>query len=102
MVGPVSNEDRAAFLRRAKVGFVLLVGGSAGLITFQGSPGLPVVAGAVVAGLVVGAALTYFAFPDTRRFRDQTGAPKSGSQGHLERRFESENRTEDGRKRRNR
>ncbi|WP_160134606.1 hypothetical protein [Halococcus salsus] len=70
MVGPVSREERLSVSRRLKIGFVLLVGASAGLITFQGEPTLPVVAVAVLFGLVVGALLVVFAFPKGFAFRD--------------------------------
>ena len=70
MVGPVSREERLAASRRFKIGFVLLVGVSAGLITAQGNPTLPVVALAVLVGLVVGVLLVLFAFPKGFSFRD--------------------------------
>ena len=63
MTGPVSDEDRERTMTRLKVGTVLLVGLSAGLITSQGDASLAVVAAAVVAGLLVGAALVRFLFP---------------------------------------
>ena len=63
MTGPVSDEDRERTMTRLKVGTVLLVGLSAGLITSQGNTSLAVVAAAVVAGLLVGAALVRFLFP---------------------------------------
>ena len=63
MTGPVSDEDRERTMTRLKVGTVLLVGLSAGLITSQGDASPAVVAAAVVAGLLVGAALVRFLFP---------------------------------------
>jgi len=63
MTGPVSDEDRERTMTRMKIGTVLLVGLSAGLITSQGDASLAVVAAAVVAGLLVGAALVRFLFP---------------------------------------
>ena len=57
MVGPMSDEDKAAAMNRLKVGVVLLVGASAGLITLSGGGSLLEVAVGVVAGLVVGAVL---------------------------------------------
>jgi uncharacterized membrane protein YccC len=65
MVGPISNEDRERTMRRIKIGSVLLVGASAGLITLQGDASLEVVAGAVAIGLLVGMALVWYLFPDT-------------------------------------
>lgn len=64
MAGPISDEDRERTMRWLKAGSVLLVGASAGLITSQGDPSLEVVVGAVVAGLVVGAVLVWYLFPD--------------------------------------
>ena len=64
MAGPISREDRARTMTRLKVGVVLLVGLSGGLITSQGEADWPVVAAAVLSGLVVGAALVWFLFPD--------------------------------------
>ena len=63
MTGPVSDDDRERTMTRLKIGTVLLVGLSAGLITSQGDASLAVVAAAVVAGLLVGAALVRFLFP---------------------------------------
>jgi H+/Cl- antiporter ClcA len=64
MAGPISQEDRERTMTRLKVGVVLLVGLSGGLITSQGEAAWPVVAAAVAGGLVVGAALVWFLFPD--------------------------------------
>ena len=64
MAGPISREDRERTMTRLKVGVVLLVGLSGGLITSQGETDLSVVAAAVLGGLVVGAALVWFLFPD--------------------------------------
>ncbi|AQL41490.1 hypothetical protein BV210_01615 [Halorientalis sp. IM1011] len=104
MVGPVSNDERESFTRRLQVGFVVLVGLSAGLITLQGDPTPAVVVGAVVGGLVVGVVLVRFAVPDPGGFRDQdTTGRLSKSNGHLERRFDSDEReSESRRERRNR
>ncbi|WP_424018715.1 hypothetical protein ACOZ4N_04350 [Halorientalis pallida] len=103
MVGPVSNDERESFTRRLKIGFVVLVGVSAGLITLQGDPSPVVLAGAVVAGLVAGALLTRFAIPSSDGFRDQEVPERlSESEGHLERRFESEERDERPKEKRNR
>lgn len=70
MVGPISREERRSASRRLKIGFVLLIGISAGLITLQGDPTLVVFALAVLCGLVVGVALVAFAFPRGFEFRD--------------------------------
>jgi membrane associated rhomboid family serine protease len=64
MAGPISREDRERTMTRLKLGTVLLVGVSGGLITSQGEAAWPVAAAAVVGGLVVGAALVWFLFPD--------------------------------------
>ncbi|SDF65427.1 hypothetical protein [Halorientalis regularis] len=102
MVGPVSNDERQSFTRRLKIGFVVLVGVSAGLITLQGDPTPVVLAGAVVGGLFAGTLLVQFAIPSADSFRDQN-APERGSEseGHLERRFESEERDQRPREKRN-
>lgn len=63
MVGPVSNEERDAFTLKVKVAFVVLVGLSAGLITLQGDPTLPVVGAAILGGLAVGAVLAWLVSP---------------------------------------
>ena len=105
MVDPVSNDERAAFTRRLKVGFVVLVGLSAGLITLQGDPEPVVVGGAILGGLVAGAALVRFAVPSADGFRDQRtpGVEETESSGHLERRFERNEQAERAeRERRNR
>lgn len=66
MVGPsIDERDRATFLRRLRVGFALLVGLSMGLVVFHADGGLAVLAGAVVAGSAVGAALAWWVFPDS-------------------------------------
>jgi len=64
MSGPISQEDRERTMTRLKVGVVLLVGLSGGLITSQGEASWTVVAAAVAGGLVVGAALVWLLFPD--------------------------------------
>lgn len=68
MVDPVSSEERSRFARRLKIGFVLLVGLSAGLITLQGDVGLVGFAVATVGGSVVGALLVWLAFPNREEF----------------------------------
>ncbi len=64
MAGPISQEDRQRTMTKLKVGVVLLVGLSGGLITSQGDASLRVVLAAVVGGLLVGAALVWYLFPD--------------------------------------
>ena len=70
MVGPIRNEDRLAASRRLKLGFVLLVGLSSGLITLQGDPTIFEFALAVLVGLVVGLVLVVVALPSDFSFRD--------------------------------
>ncbi|MFC4552807.1 MULTISPECIES: hypothetical protein [Halorussus] len=53
----MSDEDKTAAMNRLKAAVVLLVGASAALITLSGGGSLLEVAGAAVAGLVVGAIL---------------------------------------------
>lgn len=69
MVGPVSQEERLTASRRIKLGFIVLVGLSAGLITLQGEPSLLTFALAVCAGLVVGTVVVWLAFPRGLGFR---------------------------------
>lgn len=63
MVGPVSDEERNSFTVRLKIGVVLVVGLSCGLMAVQGGAPLPFVAGAVAVGLVVGVVLVRIVFP---------------------------------------
>jgi Na+/H+-translocating membrane pyrophosphatase len=63
MTGPISDEDRERTMTRMKVGSVLLIGVSAGLITSQGDASLRVVVAAVVAGLLLGGVLVWYLFP---------------------------------------
>ncbi len=63
MTGPISEEDRERTMGRLKVGSVLLVGLSAGLITSQGDASPRVVVAAVVAGLALGGLLVWYLFP---------------------------------------
>lgn len=65
MVGPIPSTDRDSFVFRLKIGFTLVIGASAGLITLQGDVS-PAVTGAVaLVGLVFGALLTWFVFPES-------------------------------------
>jgi len=77
MVGPVSDEERASFAFRMKVGLTVLVAASAGLTALHGGASLPLVALAVVAGAAVGAPLVWFVFPGS-----------GGRSPDVERRFE--------------
>lgn len=70
MVGPVSREERLAASRRLKIGFVLLVGISAGLITLQGNPSILVFLFAVLLGLLAGVVVVALAFPRGLELRD--------------------------------
>jgi len=63
MTGPISDEDRERTMTRMKVGSILLIGVSAGLITSQGDASLRVVVAAVVAGLLLGGVLVWYLFP---------------------------------------
>lgn len=64
MVDPVSSADRVRTLRWVKLGTILLVGLSAGLISVQGGATMGLIAGSVLAGLLVGGALVWYLFPD--------------------------------------
>jgi len=65
MVGPASSEERASVTRKIKLGFTVLIGLSAGLVTLQGDPSPAVIGGAVLGGMVVGWLLIWYTFPDT-------------------------------------
>lgn len=63
MVGPISDDERRTALRRLKLGFVAVIGVSAGLITLQGDAGPVAFVAATGAGLVFGAVLVWVALP---------------------------------------
>ena len=65
MVGPISRDERSSLVRRLKAGFVVLVGGSSGLIAVQGGATLVEVALVTLVGLVVGVVLVWLVFPGT-------------------------------------
>jgi hypothetical protein len=73
VVDPIPDEDRARTLRWVKVGAVLLVGLSAGLIAVQGEASPDMIAGSIAAGLLVGGALVRYLVPDADAI-----APASG------------------------
>lgn len=60
MVGPISEEERTAAMTRLKVGIVGLVAASGALVALHGGAGPLGIAAALVLGLVVGAALTWY------------------------------------------
>jgi ammonia channel protein AmtB len=61
MVGPsISDEEKERKRKRLMAGFVLLVGGSAGMIAVQGGAGPVSVAAVTVAGLLLGVVLVYY------------------------------------------
>lgn len=71
MVGSsISEDDRTTFSRRFRVGFVLLVAASGGLVTLQADPTPMQFGAAVVAGLVVGLALLGFLLRSARQLRE--------------------------------
>lgn len=69
MVGPISPEERQSKMVRLKAGVALLVGISSGLVAIQGEASIPFVAGAVIAGTVVGAVLAWYVFPSGNEYR---------------------------------
>ena len=73
MVEPISDDERERTILYVKVGLTVLVGLSSGLVATQGGAGLEFVAGAVVAGLIVGGALAWYLVPDA-----STVSPASG------------------------
>ncbi|MFB6307877.1 MAG: hypothetical protein ABEH35_00970 [Haloarculaceae archaeon] len=65
MVGPsISDEDRASFLLKLRVGFAAMVGFSMAAVSAYSDAGLPVVAVAAVGGTAVGALLAWWTIPD--------------------------------------
>jgi len=64
MAGPISQADRQRTMRKLKIGVVLLVGLSGGLITAHGDAAWQVVLAAIGGSLVVGAVLVWYLFPD--------------------------------------
>ena len=60
MVGPPSREERASEMVRLKIGVVLLVGVSGGLIALHGGADILGMAVATLGALVVGALLTWY------------------------------------------
>lgn len=73
MVGPVSDDERSAFAWKLKLGFVLLVALSSGLITLQADAGLVGFLAASGAGTVVGLVLVRIAFPSWERLAESEG-----------------------------
>lgn len=73
MVGPMSDEERSSLTLRLKVGFVLLIGFSAGLITLVGDPTLLEVALVTLVGFGVGGVLVWVVFPGTGEVRRDRG-----------------------------
>lgn len=74
MVDPISDEERTDFARKLKMGFILLVAFSAGLITLQAGAGLVGFLGASVAGGFVGVVLVEIAFPERQQFANNDSA----------------------------
>ena len=76
MVGPIPSSVRESIAFRVKVGFSLLIGLSAGLITLQGDVSLAVTGLVTLLGLVFGVLVTWFVFPgsgETVRERRRRG-----------------------------
>ena len=63
MVGPVSDEERSDAAVRIKVGIVLFVSLSSGLITLRGNAPLWQTGVAMLVGLLTGLVLVYIVFP---------------------------------------
>jgi uncharacterized membrane protein YccC len=64
MVDGISDEERERFALKVKAGFVLLVGLSGGLITLYAGVGWRGFLVATAIGLVFGAALVWWVFPE--------------------------------------
>jgi len=69
MVDGITDEERDRFAVKIKVGFVLLVGVSAGLITLYAGVGLQGFLLATGIGLVVGLLLVWWVFPERSDLR---------------------------------
>ncbi len=69
MVEGISDEERSRFAMKLKIGFVLLVGLSGGLITLYADVGWQGFLVATVAGLVVGGLLVWLVFPERTDLR---------------------------------
>lgn len=68
MVGSsVSPEDRSRAAIFLKAGFTLLVGISAGLVSLQVNASLEFILAAMLAGTIIGAAMTWFVAREIRR-----------------------------------
>jgi hypothetical protein len=66
MVGPsVTKAEREQFLRRLKLGFAILVGGSMALVTLWAEADLVPILGIGVAGTLIGGLLAEFIVPDS-------------------------------------
>lgn len=77
MVGPISDDERNSFAWKLKLGFVVLVAASAGLITLQAKAGIVAFLAASVAGAVVGVLLVWIAFPTRERLAASDGVDNS-------------------------
>ncbi len=64
MVDPTSGNDRNRTYRWIKVGLVVLIGLSAGLIAIQGDADFGTVVVSVVGGSALGVGLVWYLFPD--------------------------------------
>jgi len=65
MVGSSTEENRSSLVRRLKMGIVLVVGLSMGLVALNGGAPLEFITLAVAAGLAVGVLLVRIVFPGT-------------------------------------
>lgn len=73
MVDPIPTDERVRTLRWAKVGTVLLIGLSAGLISVHGDASVEGVVGSVLGGLFVGGGLVWYLFPDAEALAPAAG-----------------------------
>ena len=77
MVGPsLTDEERDSANRRLKVGFVLLVGASGGLVAAEAGGTATELAAGVVGGVVVGAVLLWFVVRTLREFQPGREPPR--------------------------
>jgi uncharacterized membrane protein (DUF485 family) len=74
MVGPsLTDDERRLANNRLKLGFVLLVGFSSGLVALQAGGTTVQLAVAVVGGLILGVVLLYFVVRAAREFNPGPG-----------------------------
>jgi hypothetical protein len=101
MVGPsVTKAEREQFLRRLKIGFAILVGGSMALVTLWAEANLALIIGIGVAGTLIGGLLAEFIVPDSIAEApyepDVDRGPKPGTRMQQHRKRDEPTATDEG------